>query len=778
MGWKVKMMRLLFAFPFLLAAACGDGVKNTAADAGAGRSDGGLPDAGPPDTGPADTGVIPARGPLNPNGDLRGVFLDPLSHMEDGSNEIEARLEALRNSGYMTVIIPYLTQLDGALYPSSAEKFPPYRDGLGDWVGALLDAAGERGMEVWLGLARDRRTAHAWDADPASAELERLESLASDLEARYGANAAFAGLYLHFETPYYPDDEKRTQTPALIKALSAYLHELKNDRKLAVRIRYPGMPLSNFMDTPILKWTTPDEIDDRKDLDQWAEGWMKIAAEAPVEILVVEAQNGAARFSSGAFGRQLRALERKRGASTAGIVVMADLWAAAAPPPGKESVRAQPLVFEPPWETVRGLKAGIPPDGVMWGFDERSLFPDVGRPSDQGIGAAVRKRLRDSAEWVENHLERCCVRDGNLVTVADVAWDIDRMGNVWQEDACWLTGLYLSALTYKAVVTGDERTRRKAAYYNKVILKMARTTPLFGEVVRNFVPYLLEQNNPVPPGSDTIKRWHKHPSDEIYWVGDISVDQMSGWLHGVATYHDLMAAPEEKTGAAEVIDRVTSLIIENGMRAKEWNGLDTTYGNFNIEQVLSFDLLSIAYRMTGKQTYRDKMTELAAQGFTTGFFRNMAVLYDIPGQANGQHFVDSAYYHTLMYGYDPEVFPEIQLMLQYTYQRSFDYDMVWGNMNHALFDPKSEGLTRGIRELYLFEPEFLENRRWFASVNRKFESGYVPREQRPAGEFEWETRLDGNGGFSPRGGVNAQYTGVGYLIAYWLGRYHGLIPGE
>ncbi len=761
-----------------LFAAC---ALNFAACGGSGGSNGGdadYDDAIDKDKTDADETVGEREenpdAPLNPYGDLAGVYLDPISLLGWDAAKFDALFAALKNNGYKAVVVPFTAQLEWTLYPTQSVKLKAYKQGSGDWLEALYGCADGAGITVYTGLWRERMTARQWDADQ-TFEFDRAMALIEDLNARYAKYSSFGGLYFHYETPYYLEDKKRTATKILYEKLVPAIHDKYPKLGVNIRIRYPGRPIKNWLSVEIDKWLKPADIDDYADVDEWAAQWMALANKVYVDAFFVEAQNGAGRFELSKTGALLAALAGNRGSSSAKFHAVADLFSSK---PGADeknlTVRKTPAKFAPKWDEVGAVKSAMPLNSELFGFDARSLFSEMTQDDSLGLPAAFWEKTRKSALWVERRMNSCCVRDGMINTVAFNQHDFDRGENVWQEDACWLTGLYLSALTYKAAAAGDERAKKQAAYTYKVLLKMAETTPLKGEVVRDFVSYLFDQTNPVSPGSTTIKRWHKSPTGQIFWVGDISVDQLSGYFHGIANYYDLLADADEKAKGKEIFAAVADAVISNDMRAKEFNGLSTTYGDFYKEPILAFDLLSIASHFTQNSKYKTKYVELLEKGYSTNFFNQMAILFMAPGQANFQHFTDSAFYHTFMYNLVPDVYGELALAAQYVYQRSFDYGIAWGALNYAALDPKAEGLTRALYEMYQFVPQFLDNGRWYAAINERFDSGYVQFDRRPAREFDWSTSMDEDGGAGPRNGPSGKFSGVGFLMTYWLAVYHGL----
>ena len=701
-------------------------------------------------------------GPLNPQASLDVLVLDPTRHLADTEASARALLRELKESGYTQAALAYTRQTEADL----DADFSP-----------LFAAADDLGFGLWLGLKRERMVRHFWDEDNVSAELADNTALIDRLEALYGGHASLRGYWVNHETTAWPDDSKRRQIGPLIQGIGGYLAQHYPGRKLVARMRYPGTDLSLFdiayNDTRV----DFDSIDDSADIGYFATLWADIAADAGLHALVVEAQNGSQRLTATRRATLVNALNQALSARGIGLAVLADLFTTL---PDTPAIRPVPVTARPDFEALAAMKDSLPEGVALWGFDEGSLASLTAavpaRDAHLGLPADLLATTYDNALWVENHLESTVWRDGQVVTVAEANFDIERDGNLWQEDACWLTGLLCSALSYKYQVTGDPRDRKKAAHAFNTLMAMATATPLKGEVVRNFVSSLYGQTDPVQPDWSTIKRWHKHPDREIWWVGDISVDQMSGWMHGVSTYFDLVANEAEKARAAEVVDAVARTILENDLHAKEFNGLNTTYGNFNTEPLMALDLAAIAAHITGDRYFTQTFDQFVAAGKTTAYLAKIYLQFQIPGQCNFQHFADAVIYQLNMWTTDQGVSLEVQSILQYLYQRSFNYGFAWADFNYAAFEPKSEGLTRGLWQLYNYQPRYLENRYYLWEVNKRYESGFVPMEVRPTGEYEWHTGLEEDGGAGPRGGADHRFSGVGYLLAYWMARYHQLLP--
>lgn len=108
-------------------------------------------------------------------------------------------LEAMYAAGLRTVVIQWL-QSDRVSYLPGSDSEP-------DPTAAILNFADEHGMEVWLGLAMDRRWWQEIESDAFLDELSaKCRQTADRAGARYGRHASFRGWYI----PPEPSDAPYT----------------------------------------------------------------------------------------------------------------------------------------------------------------------------------------------------------------------------------------------------------------------------------------------------------------------------------------------------------------------------------------------------------------------------------------------------------------------------------------------------------------------------------------------------------------------------------------
>jgi hypothetical protein len=695
------------------------------------------------------------------------VFVDPIYWLDVAGQDMVANLDAMKAQGIGGVIWRWTYRLGKTTYPS--EAFTPFLDmTMNDPVETLLTLADERGLQVVLGLSAGQE-ARDYYLDPVGPEFDRNATLIAELAARYGRHASLTGFYVPYEYVPTPDENDET----LLMLIAQAVHEQRADWRTFITIRYPGFPQYRV---PFHIWTNHlsmamylDALDDGDYREAWGNRVMRVLDAAGIDVALISTRMGSRHNDLAGAIADRDTLWTARDALGADVALwtQVDLYDALGDSGG--GIRT---AFGPLDQTAIDAQLTMDAEGragFLW---------DYWRNSDgalRGVSFVPEPELFDKAERVREHLIGKTPRDRQLVTVINGQFPLPLFHNVWQEDACWLTGLYLAAESFRYAVLVDEDSKAAARATWQALRKMADVTPKRGEVVRNWTTYLYDQTNPVEPGADTIKRWHKHPDDEVYWVGDISVDQLSGYFYGLTTFYDLVADEAERAQVRETVDAVMGDILDHDFHAVQFDGQPTTYGNLRAAPELAGAFTLIAYHITSNARYLDAFNQLTYDEFMDirAILYHWAMHY-VAHKYGGQHFQDSAYAHLFEYLDDPVAFHRWIWALEYVYQGSYLFGNSYANFTHQMHVPDSAGAARALGELYRFDPDLLDNGMWFQKVNETWPTNeWVDMNERPAAEFMWGWTPWGD--TRPRGGPNHRYPGPEFLLVYWQGRYMGWI---
>ena len=362
------------------------------------------------------------------------------------------------------------------------------------------------------------------------------------------------------------------------------------------------------------------------------------------------------------------------------------------------------------------------------------------------------------------------------------------------ENACKWTGAYVGAASLRYAVTGAAPDRAAARRSLLALHRLQDITGVRGVFARGF------KLADGPTWDENASGW---PGDHHWWfqfgayrwMGDVSKDQLSAMFFGYALYWDLVADEADRPGIAEHVDGLMGRIVDHDMMLVDLNGKQRNlrpdvvpgdhFGEDTLRAAQALANVTIAHRITGEQRYHRKYWELIErEGYHKRLINLSAHRYRKVLWPAGLHYKDTrmgfeALYSLIRYESDPT-------LVGY-YRRGLDRCMgAVQNVGNAFCnfvyhaccadDPLHEAFDAdAIRTLQLM-PLDKRAREVVNSQRDDVDPGWpLPIDERPVHEFEWNGnpfRLDGWRGCQGE----LEFTGVDYLLAYWLGRYHGFIP--
>lgn len=400
--------------------------------------------------------------------------------------------------------------------------------------------------------------------------------------------------------------------------------------------------------------------------------------------------------------------------------------------------------------------------------------------------------LRAKADHVNSELQRLHVLDGQVLTVLDTRYGPLEPPNEWQEDADWLTGLYCAAMSFAFRATGDIRYRSHAREAFQALHELSTVSGVPGVVARH--------SRGVPPTElgTGRKRWRQAPSGR-WWSGDTSRDQLSGHFLGLAVYHDYVADDTERGIVSRDVGDIAGQILRNHLWALDADGQPCTHANFFVAPLLALSIVKIAHHVTGDPQFDSRYRELINPHFFLGHAMKECARQQDPFFQHYQQ--DSPIYHLLQYEDDPRLLSAYLRCLRLLNRGTRGNGNAYHLVEHAAFQPESRSGQAAADELRAFRPEHLDVPTWRANVERLLRTDadeppptaamratliasltgdragldpdalYLPIQWRAPMEFAWQYhRHDVRMPHGP----HVRYSGVDYLIAFWMGRYHGV----
>lgn len=300
------------------------------------------------------------------------------------------------------------------------------------------------------------------------------------------------------------------------------------------------------------------------------------------------------------------------------------------------------------------------------------------------------------------------------------------------------------------------------------------------------------------------KRWIKKRGEDIWWGGDISRDQLSGHFFGLATYYDLVADDSERKLIRQLVLDIAGSLLDHRMQAVDWDGEYTIHGNFWVAPFQALATLKLAHHITGENRFQEAYAEFINPHFFLGhsIIQASAILDPF-----FQHYQwDSPAYHLLQYETDPDVLRHLLRALDLVYEDVKDLGNVYLYFVYQTYRPESDAARRGEIELLEFTPGNLYVPNWRREIGKyvaehgeelppqlrdtlsyclnpdeqsqDFVASFIPMRLRPPMEFNWQyyvgIQTRGRAGGRPHGPY-VGYAGIDYLLAYWMGRYHGFL---
>lgn len=448
------------------------------------------------------------------------------------------------------------------------------------------------------------------------------------------------------------------------------------------------------------------------------------------------------------------------------------------------------------YDLTQPLAAGVPAEAQpalseaelrAHGADEVTVFIPVRATTGNADEA-----LRIEADRIDRELRARHLLDRQVYTVLDTRYALGAPENEWQEDADWLTGLYAAAMCFAYRATGEERYAAQAREACEALLELSTVSGVPGVVARQ-----IRRQRPADVKTGR-KRWHEAPNGRDWWSGDTSRDQLSGHFLGLAVCYDLLEDAELRDRIRTVVRDTVDRIIEGGMWLRDPDGSFCTHANFFVATFCGLVILKIAHHVTREPRFQDHYLRMIdPHAFLAHAMRECGRQQDPFFQHYQQ---DSPLYHLLTYETDPTLKRAYARCLRALHPGSLANGNCYHLVAHAAFQPETGKGALVRDELAAFSEMQLSVPLWRERVAEALDSDdptlgdnlrrnlralledmhegldpdalYVPMRWRPPMEFGWQYHRHGLPGTH---GPHTRYSGVDYLIAFWMGRYHGVV---
>lgn len=379
--------------------------------------------------------------------------------------------------------------------------------------------------------------------------------------------------------------------------------------------------------------------------------------------------------------------------------------------------------------------------------------------------------------------------DSHLTTPGDVSTNQPSSSD---NDGLW-TAMYVAAECFRFKVTGEADARENARRGMQAIMRLEAITGIPGFPARSFIK----------PGVDLQPKdgeWHDTPDKAWRWKGDTSSDEIVGHFFVYPIYHDLVADEPEKPALRAAIDRIATHIVDNeyqlidvdGQKTRwGWWGPDAIWADADETGLRALHILShlrVALHMTTDAGRRAKFQAAYDDLIATHRYhlltRNQKIM--VPGRIN--HSDDElaflSFYPLLQYETDPALLEVYKESLERSWQiERPERNPLWNFIYAAGTGAKEFDRDESLRTLQQIPMDLVK---WNVRNSERLDVSVDPMSDRfqrrqalivlPYDELpmsKWNGNpyaLDGGSG------GRSEDDGAYFLLPYWMGRYHRLIP--
>ena len=417
--------------------------------------------------------------------------------------------------------------------------------------------------------------------------------------------------------------------------------------------------------------------------------------------------------------------------------------------------------------------------------------------TDKGLGIIEYEpyTLLKKATYYERHLEEWGQK--RLGLVHKLEWDgtlKEFVREAGDNDGGYSCD-YLAAQAYRYAVTKDPEARREAVNSFHTVRWLEAMTGMKGFPARA-VWAKGERGHQAQHGSgEAAAEWHDTKDGLFEWKGDTSSDEICAHFYAVALFLELAAQGEEVQQARTFLSRGAGHLMEHGWQLVDLDGKPTRWGRWSPEyfsqagegnaarglnalEILSF--IKTAEALTGEPRFAQGYQELVKLGYPDYTLRQKCTFP--PGDVLQflDHLSFLCYPNLLKYETDPK--------LRSIYRRSFErsweierieqvpwFNFIYGSLtgNACEAEPAVAHLREWPLDLVLYSYQNSHRADLHPPPGYVAYSGgtraFSPREREPMLWDNWTMKADGGSG------GNDVVQPSAWLLAYWMGRYHGFI---
>ena len=417
--------------------------------------------------------------------------------------------------------------------------------------------------------------------------------------------------------------------------------------------------------------------------------------------------------------------------------------------------------------------------------------------TDKGLGIIEYEpyTLQKKAAYYERHLEEWGQK--RLGLVHKLEWDAklnEFVREAGDNDGGYSCD-YLTAQAYRYAVTKDHEARREAVNVFHTVRWLEAMTGIKGFPARAIWAKNERGHQAAHGSGEAAAEWHDTKDGLFEWKGDTSSDEICAHFYAVALFLELAARGEEIQQAKTFLSRVAGHLMDHNWQLIDVDGKPTRWGRWSPEyfnaagegnaarglnalEILSF--IKTAEVLTGEPRFAQGYQDLVKLGYPEYTVRQKATFP--PGDVLQflDHLSFLCYPNLLRYETDPK----LRSIYRRSFERSWEIERIehlpWFNFIYGAVTGNDCEVTPAVTHLREWPLDLVIHT--YQNSHRtdlQTPSGYVaysggtraisPREREPMLWDNWTMKTDGGTG------GNDVVQPSAWLLAYWMGRYHGFI---
>ena len=360
-------------------------------------------------------------------------------------------------------------------------------------------------------------------------------------------------------------------------------------------------------------------------------------------------------------------------------------------------------------------------------------------------------------------------------------------------DGLW-TSYHVVAMSLAYGTTGDKKYLESAKKGMDAMIMLQNASGIPGVIARSVLPADHPKNG--------TKGWLLTPDKKMIWRDDTSSDEIDGHFFAFYAYWEHIARhnPEEAALIKKQVSQMMNTIVDNNYQLLDWNGERTKWGFWNPEalnhdpnsylesglnaaQILSF--LKVAYYITEDPKFKKHYDKLIVDhGYLGNVLLEKKVFPDMNNHSDNQ-LGYCALYPLLQLEHDPRARVALQKAVR-RHHRTLSRDgSSFFHFAAATIDLEYVEISDAVNFLRQMPTD---RRQWKMKNSHRADITWHPYQDRfdkdqllyvlSADERNFD-RWNKNPYYADSGRGGQYVDGeASWLLAYWMGRYHGFIGGE